>query len=88
MKPGELQVNDLIMIRSMEDPSSRAYPSRIEDLEEDAVTLSWPTDAGIRIAIRAREVLYMSYTRSDAVYGQQVLVLKVIPEPIPVIGVS
>lgn len=88
MKPGDLQVNDLIMIRSMEDSSGRAYPSRIEDLQDDVVTLSWPTDAGIRIAIRTNEILYLSYTRADAVYGRQVLVLKVIREPIPVIGVA
>ncbi len=88
VKPGELQVNDLIMIRSMEDPSSRAYPSRIEDLQENAIALSWPTDAGIRVPIRTNEILYMSYTQADAVYGRQVLVYQVIPEPIPVIGVS
>jgi c-di-GMP-binding flagellar brake protein YcgR len=88
MKPGDLQVNDLIMIRSSADSSERSYPSRIEDLRENIVTLSWPTDGGIRIAIRANEILHLSYARSDAVYGRQVSVLKVIPEPIPVISVA
>jgi c-di-GMP-binding flagellar brake protein YcgR len=88
MKPGELQVNDLVMVRSLEDPSACAYPSRIEDLQDETTTLAWPTDGGIRIPIRRNETLYMSYTRSDAVYGRQVLVLKVMPEPIPVIDVT
>jgi c-di-GMP-binding flagellar brake protein YcgR len=87
MKPGELEVNDLVMVRSLEDSSARAYPSRVEDRSEDKALLAWPTDGGVRIPIHKEDRLFVSFTRPDAVYGLETLVEKVLAEPIPLVGI-
>lgn len=87
MKPGELEVNDLVMVRSLEDSSHRAYPSRVEDRSEELAYLAWPTDGGARIPLRREDRLFVSFTRPDAVYGLESVVAKVQTEPIPLVGI-
>ncbi len=87
MKPGALEVNDLIMVRPLVDTRGRAYPSRVEDLEREMVTLAWPTDGGMRITLHLEESLYLSYTGTDAVYGIQGTIKQIIHEPVPLVRV-
>lgn len=51
------------------------------------VTLSWPSDGGIRVSFRIEESVYLSYTRPDAVYGIQGTIKRIITEPIALIQV-
>jgi c-di-GMP-binding flagellar brake protein YcgR len=87
MKPGALEVNDLIMVRPQADSLSRAYPSRVEDLQGENVTLAWPSDGGVRVSFRIEESVYLSYTRTDAVYGIQGIVKRTVTEPMALIQV-
>jgi c-di-GMP-binding flagellar brake protein YcgR len=82
-----LEVNDLVQVAVADDSGARAYSSRVEDTAGQKVSIAWPTDSGMRIPFHADEKLFLTYQRTDAIYGVQVVVEQTIHNPIPLLVV-
>jgi c-di-GMP-binding flagellar brake protein YcgR len=88
MRDINLEINDLVQVRCHGDDSVSAYPSRIDDVGEGRVVLSWPTDRGIRIPIHRDQTLALFFVREDAVYSYEGMVEERVITPIPKIVVQ
>jgi c-di-GMP-binding flagellar brake protein YcgR len=87
MKPEFVEVNELVQVSVVDDPNSRAYPSRVEDIVGQKVNIAWPTDNGARVPFHQGEKLFLAYLRKDAVYGIEVVVDNTMHSPIPMLVV-
>ena len=85
MQPEFVEVNELLQVSVVDDPDKRAYPSRVEDIAGQRVSIAWPTDSGMRIPFHTGEKLSLTYVRQDAVYGVEVMVDDTIHSPIPIL---
>jgi c-di-GMP-binding flagellar brake protein YcgR len=85
MKQVRAEVNELVQIQAVDDPNSRTYHSRVEDASDERISISWPTEAGMRIPFHKKENLFLSFTRQDAVYGFHASVTETIQGPIPML---
>src|SRR4030095_4428343 len=52
------------------------------------ICIAWPTENGLRVSVRAGEVVFLSFTREDAAYGLRAKVEKNVTERVPVVGVE
>ncbi len=87
MKDIVIEVNELLQV-SLGGDSSRSYSSRAEDVQDKSVQIAWPTESGVRVALRSGEELFVSFTREDAAYGFRGKVDKTISEPLPLVTVT
>jgi len=83
MKDISLEINDLVQVRCHGDESASAYPSRVDDAVGRRVTLSWPTDRGIRVPIHKDQSVALFFIREDAVYSYEGIVEERVITPIP-----
>ncbi|MBM3803598.1 MAG: hypothetical protein FJW26_14955 [Acidimicrobiia bacterium] len=88
MSDVSLQVNELLQVTFMDEESAHGYSSRVEDMENARICIAWPTENGIRVAVRAGDEVYLSFTREDAAYGLRAKVEKTANEPVPVVVVE
>lgn len=86
MKDTSIEVNELLQV-TFGDKSSHSYASRVEDVLDKNVQIAWPTENGIRVALRRGEELSVSFTRDDAAYGFRGTVENTISEPVPLVTV-
>ncbi len=71
----------------MDAPDSLTYLSRVNDLVGGAVVIAWPTDRGVRLPIRERQRLWVSFVRQDAAYAFSGVVEGREQHPIPQLSV-
>ncbi len=79
------EVNELVQIQMPDDPNSRTYFSRVEDADEEALIISWPLDGGMPVPFHRKELLFLSFTRQDAIYGFRTIIDETVSGPIPML---
>lgn len=87
-KEVSLEINELVQVSFPDDTAARTFSSRIEDVKENDLYLSWPTDGGSRVPLHGGESLQLSFTREDAIYGLEVSVKKTLTQPFPMVVVQ
>jgi c-di-GMP-binding flagellar brake protein YcgR len=85
MKQPRAEVNELLQIQVVDDPNSRTYYSRVEDADEERLSISWPLDGGMPVPFHRHEPLSLSFTRQDAVYGFRAVIDETVTGPIPML---
>jgi c-di-GMP-binding flagellar brake protein YcgR len=79
------QINDIIQIKILDDPDSLTYRSRVEDVVEDQMAISWPTNNGVLVPIHLDGHLSLSFVREDAAYIFWGVVQDRKKEPFPIL---
>lgn len=85
MKQARAEVNELVQIQVVDDPNSRTFHSRVEDADEERLSISWPLDGGMPVPFHRHEPLFLSFTRQDAVYGFRAVIDETVKGPIPML---
>jgi c-di-GMP-binding flagellar brake protein YcgR len=78
-----LGLQDLVEVSVPEEENSPYYPSRVEDIEGEQLILGWPTNRGMRIALRKEQVIAVCFTRQEAVFHVSAVVTELLPNGIP-----
>jgi c-di-GMP-binding flagellar brake protein YcgR len=78
-----LVMNALLQVRLEGDKDSSGYHSRVEDIFESRLVISWPTNKGIKLPVHVNQVLDLSLVRDGIPYAFRGLVEKTTSEPIP-----
>ncbi len=82
-----ITVNDLLLIRSMDDVNRENYYSRINDISEGKLIIAWPTYSGLRLLVHRDQILDFSFMRDGVPYAFSGLVDETESEPLPQITV-
>jgi c-di-GMP-binding flagellar brake protein YcgR len=61
-----ITINDLLQVRLAENPGADTYHSRISDVSEGKLIISWPSHGGIRLMVHKDQLLLFHFMR-DAV---------------------
>jgi c-di-GMP-binding flagellar brake protein YcgR len=80
-------VNDAIQVKSGTSRSSSYCESRIEEVTEDELLISWPTQAGKRISVDEQQTLLISFSRFQRVYEFDATVIDVIDDPVAMLSI-
>jgi len=64
----EPEINDLLQIKSPDDPNSPSSQSRVDDIVEDRLLIAWPTEEGVLVPIHQNQSLTISFVRDDTIY--------------------
>jgi c-di-GMP-binding flagellar brake protein YcgR len=78
-----LAINELLQIQLQNDPSPSTYRSRIENIVDQKLLVSWPTSSGIRMPIHADQMLNLSLVREGNAYAFTGLVDRTVTDPLP-----
>jgi c-di-GMP-binding flagellar brake protein YcgR len=81
----KLTINELLQVQLQDEPNPSTYRCRIEDIVDGKLHASWPTSAGIRMAVHADQMLSFSLVREGSVYAFSGLVDNTQTEPLPMI---
>jgi c-di-GMP-binding flagellar brake protein YcgR len=81
------EVNDLLQVKVLDDPNSLTYRSRVDDLPEGMLVISWPTERGVRIPIHENQPLSLSFVRDSGVFTFSAVVDERWQYPIPQVRV-
>jgi c-di-GMP-binding flagellar brake protein YcgR len=82
-----LAVNDLLRVSMPDDQDSGNYYSRIEDITEKMLLVTWPTDNGAPLQVHPDQMLSFSIVRDGNAYSFNGMVDKVGREPLPVVSI-
>jgi c-di-GMP-binding flagellar brake protein YcgR len=82
-----LAINELVQVQIPEDPNPATYYSRINDISEGKFLIAWPTNAGIRLAVRRDQMLNFFLVRDETPYSFTGLVDETYLEPLPQITI-
>jgi c-di-GMP-binding flagellar brake protein YcgR len=80
-------INELLQVQLQDDPNPSTYRSRIENIVEEKLLVTWPTSAGIRMPVHADQMLNFSLVRGVNAYAFTGLVDSTTTEPLPQITV-
>ena len=82
-----LNINDRLqlIIKGTDEEVPTTYLSRVENICDGEITISWPTSRGIRAPVHDGDILSLFYTDTHAVYLLDACVLRRLPEPIPLV---
>lgn len=83
-----LSVNDPVELQVLHEGERINCASRVHDLVDGKIQLSWPTRSGIRVPIRKAQELLLYFTRADGIYTGQAVVESVSQAPVPTILVQ
>jgi len=84
----EFTINELLRVRLPDDPNSKDYYSRIEDIVEEKLVVTLPTDnSGTPLPVHPDQMLGFSMVREGIVYSFNGLVDKVVDQPLPVVTI-
>ncbi len=95
MKPGRrasamilpLEVKCEIQVQAGDANSAPYGESRVEEMADDELIISWPTYAGERIPFREFQTVRISFSREQKTYEFDATVLDVIDDPVPLLSV-
>jgi c-di-GMP-binding flagellar brake protein YcgR len=85
MNDVSLQVNDLVQLVLGGDRPHRLFPSRVENVSSEGVSLSWPTAEGALIPLAEHEALEVVFVHERTVYVLEAEVRETRRAPIPLI---
>ncbi len=81
MNPIPVEINDLVQVRIPgEEPT---YPSRVYDVVEQALVISWPTEKGVPLLLRPAQSMTLFFIREDAIYSFEAVVKETHHHPVP-----
>jgi c-di-GMP-binding flagellar brake protein YcgR len=80
-------INELLQVQWHDDPDPATYRSRIENIVDEKLLVTWPTSAGIRMPVHADQMLNFSLVREGTAYSFTGLVDSTATEPLPQITV-
>lgn len=60
-----IAVNELLQVRIMDDPNTATYYSRINDVSEGRLVISWPTNTGMRLLVHRDQMLDFNFLRDE-----------------------
>lgn len=63
-----VQVNEILQIKSVDDPNALPCHSRVEDIAKDQVIIAWPLEHGMQVPIRRGQRLSLSFVRQNSAY--------------------
>jgi c-di-GMP-binding flagellar brake protein YcgR len=88
-EPVVLQINDQVQatIKGTEGEIPTTYLSRVEDIKGDDLIIGWPTNQGVRAAVRLGDVLSLFYSAKTAVMSVDARITDRQQEPIPTLTV-
>jgi c-di-GMP-binding flagellar brake protein YcgR len=82
-----LAINELLQVQLQDEPNPATYRSRIENIVDGKLLVSWPTNGGIRMPVHADQMLNFSLVREGNAYSFTGLVDSTATEPLPQITV-
>lgn len=82
-----LEVKYAIQVQTADSKPAPYCESRIEEMAEDELIISWPTYAGERIPVREFQAVKISFSRDHKAYEFDATVLDVIDIPVPLLSV-
>jgi c-di-GMP-binding flagellar brake protein YcgR len=80
-----VEVNELLQVK-MPGENTTHY-SRVNDAQEGAIVVAWPTSRGIRMPLRPEQAVDFSFTREGVSYGFTGLIQETNPDPPPQVTV-
>jgi c-di-GMP-binding flagellar brake protein YcgR len=78
-----LAINELLQVHLQDDPNPSTYRSRIENIIDDKMLITWPTFGGIRMLVHADQMLNFSLAWEGNAYSFTGLVDSTLSEPLP-----
>ncbi len=78
-----VQVNEILQIKSVDDPNALPCHSRVEDVAKDQVTIAWPLERGTLVPIRRGQRLSLSFVRQNSAYMFLGMVQEQVQKPLP-----
>lgn len=82
-----LAINDPLELQILDEKGLVTCSSRVHDLVDGRIQLSWPTRSGIRVPVHKDQELVLFFTRSDGIYSGKAVVDAAVPHPTPMIVV-
>ena len=80
-------VNELLQVRLPDDENPGNYRSRIDDIVEKKLLVTWPTEKGVYLPLHVDQMLNFSVVRDSNAYAFSGLVDTVAQEPKPVVSI-
>ena len=80
-----LELHDALQVMTADAESPCLCESRVEELTESELRISWPTDAGERIPISEQQALTISFGRRQTAYAFDAIVVSTVVDPIPLL---
>ena len=80
-------INELLRVQLPDDVNSRSYYSRIEDVAEKTLIVTWPTDGGVTLPAHPDQMLSFALVRDGVAYSFNGLVDTIAGEPLPVLKI-
>ena len=87
LEPG-LMVGDFLRVQQPNDPKSESYYSRIEDIAEKTLVMTWPTAGGMPLSSRPDQTLTFFIISEDNAYSFNGTVDNTIGEPMPTVAIT
>lgn len=78
-----IAMNELLEVKIEGEKDSTNYFSRVEDISESKLVISWPTHRGVRLLVHVNQILELSLFREGIPYAFSGLVEKTVSEPLP-----
>ncbi len=85
MSVGKLQINDLVQVKVLQGEIRESYTSRVEDLADNEIVLSWPSEKRGLIPISNGQVLSVSFACGGKYYTVEGTVQTTKSIPVPLI---
>jgi c-di-GMP-binding flagellar brake protein YcgR len=82
-----LAINELLQVHLQDDPNPTTYRSRIENIVAGKLLITWPTTGGIRMPVRADQMLSFSLAWEGNAYSFTGLVDSTSSDPLPQIAI-
>jgi len=82
-----LAVNELLQVKVPNDRNPMNYYSRVNNVADGKIVIAWPTNRGIRLAVRIDQILELSFVREGTPYAFSGLIDEAILEPLPQISI-
>src|SRR5512146_2018340 len=60
-----ISINEILQVRTINDPDSRTYYSRINDIVQGKMVIAWPTHLGHRMLVHRDQMLTFFIMRQE-----------------------
>jgi c-di-GMP-binding flagellar brake protein YcgR len=84
----QLRINQQVILRRLDRPDAPSYATHVEDIDDQRVTLSMPTQGGLPVVLPTGELIRAEFTSEAGVYTFTTRVLGRQEEPVPVLFVQ
>ena len=82
-----LEAKCTIQVQTADSSAAPYCESRIEEMADDELIISWPTHGGERIPVREFQAVRISFSRDQKAYEFDATVLDVIDDPVPLLSI-